>query len=262
MAWLMVSPQAGRGSYGARVQPQCQHRKHDRKSPVNNHIAISADGDAKCRCARVIMLVGSRVGLSGAGSVGVRPSSGRGANLLRGPRFLCFLRLLALVCFASTCAGPPSTWSSFLASFPSSLPPSVSSHLDAGSTVVCLHPAFFGALAHGHSSTGPTCGGGNGPTIDDAGPESRACTCGGLEWLHARLTGAWFKFAYGCVTHPLSNGSRRYDKPPWVAWDFPDLESRSCLLCQELTGGGRQHRTAFAAAMPLARHDSQVRNLS
>ena len=66
-------------------------------------------------------------------------------------------------------------------------PPSWSSHMDAGSTVVCLHPAFFGALAHGHSSTDPTCGGGNGPTIDDAGPESRACTCGGggLEWLHA-----------------------------------------------------------------------------
>ena len=172
-----------RGPFGVRIQPQCQHRE----SPVSNPIAISADGDAKCRCARVIMLVGSRVGLGGAGSVGVRPSSGRGSNLLRGPRFLCFLRLLALVCFASTCAGPPSTWSSFSASFPSSLPPSLSSHMHAGSTAVCLHPRFFGVLAHGYSSTDPTCGGGNRPTIDDAGPESRACTCGGggLEWLHA-----------------------------------------------------------------------------
>ena len=100
-----------RDPFGVRIQPQCHHRK----SPVSNPIAISAHGDAKCRCVRVIMLVGSRVGLGeglgGAGSVGVRPSSGLGANLLRGPRSLDFLCLLALVCFASTCAGPPSTWS-------------------------------------------------------------------------------------------------------------------------------------------------------
>ena len=119
--------------FGVRTQPKCQHRK----SPVSNPIAISADGDAKCRCARVIMLVDSRVGL------GV----GLGANRLRGPRFLCFLRLLALVCCASPCTGPPSTWSSFSASFPSPLPLSLSSHVDAGSTAVSIHPCTLGGTS-------------------------------------------------------------------------------------------------------------------
>ena len=67
------------------------------------------------------------------------------------------------------------------------------------------------------------------------------------------------------MTHPLSNGSRRYDKHPWIArLDFPDLESRISLLCQELTGGGWQDGSCIPlpTAMPLARHDSQVCNLS
>ena len=66
---------------------------------------------------------------------------------------------------------------------------------------------------------------------------------------------------YVQVTYPLLNGSRRYDKPPWVVRDFPDLKSRVHLLRQELAGRDRQDGPIVTAAVSLASHDSQVRDL-